>query len=382
MGRAVINPTEKKLTPTELKKLNRKKVYTYIYESRQTSKQAIAEALSLSLPTITQNLNEFIRLGLVEKNGEYESTGGRKAQIIHCNEKARIAIGVEVLKECSQIVAVDLYGNILREDTLPVRFENSESYYERLGNWINDFAKSLPYPSDRLLGVCIALQGLVSHDGETITFAEILQCTGVTRATYQKYIDLPCHLIHDTEAAAAAALWQNKIENAVYLSLNRNFGGILIINGEVVQGRELGSGIIEHMCLRPDGPLCYCGKQGCVETYCSAGSLKNMANMELNEFFRRVHAGDPRCSKIWRTYLKNLAITVDNIRMVVDCDFILGGYLLQFMNQDDIEMLTNYVKEQCAFDTPSFRFRISRYGEKSTQLGAALTLVKKFFDTI
>ena len=163
MGRAVINPTEKKLTPTELKKLNRKKVYTYIYESRQTSKQAIAEALSLSLPTITQNLNEFIRLGLVEKNGEYESTGGRKAQIIHCNEKACIAIGVEVLKECSQIVAVDLYGNILREDTLPVRFENSESYYERLGNWINDFAKSLPYPSDRLLGVCIVLLAVVLY---------------------------------------------------------------------------------------------------------------------------------------------------------------------------------------------------------------------------
>lgn len=383
MSKAVMNANENKLTPTEIKKINRKRTYDFIYQSRLTSKLAISEALNLSLPTVTQNLDSFIKLGLVEKKGEYESTGGRRAQVIRLNEKARIAIGVMVLKECTQIAAVDLYGDIIQEDTLSIHFKDSEDYYEKLGSWINTFAKSLPYPTEHLLGVSIALQGLVSPDGEIITYAEILQCTGAKRATYQKYIDLPCYLIHDTEAAATAALWQdNSIENAVYLLLNRNFGGILIVDGQVVKGRELGSGIIEHMCLHPDGPTCYCGKQGCVETYCSAGSLKNMVNMELPEFFRRVHDGDPRCSKIWRSYLKYLAIAVDNIRMVVDCDFILGGYLLQFMNSTDVELLTNYVKEQCAFDTPSFKFLISKYGEKSTQLGAAITLVKKFLESI
>ncbi len=372
-----------KLTPRELKNINRQKVYTYLYQAKECSKQEIAQALGLSIPTVAQSLNAFMEQDFVRSCGEYESTGGRKAQIFGFNYLARIAIGVEVLKEGIQVVAVDLHGSILKEDFWQIKFENNDTYYRRLGEMVNQFTDSLNYPQAQNLGICITIQGLVSADGETITFSEILNCTGVNRNTYQQYLNLPCRLIHDTEAAALAESWQRPdIENAVYLSLNRNFGGILIINGHVFSGRDLNSGIIEHLCLDPNGPLCYCGKQGCVETYCSANGLKNAAQMELPLFFSRVHNGDPRCCKIWRNYLRNLALTIDNIRMIVDCDFILGGFLLQYMNEDDIARLIRYVKEQCAFDSPHFTLKLSRHGSKSAPLGAAISLIEQFFQQL
>lgn len=375
--------SREKLTSSELKKINHKKVYNYIYDTKLTSKLAISKALELSLPTVTQHLAAFIAAGLVEKRGEYESTGGRKAQMIHCNATARLAIGVELLKEQIQIVALDLYGTILKEDSVSLQFANHEPYYQQLGQWTNAFVDGLGYPKENILGVCISIQGLVSSDGETITFSEILHCTGTKRETFQKYIELPCHLIHDTEAAALAEIWSNSdIGNAVYLALNRNFGGAMILNNHVLRGRELSGGIIEHMCLSPDGPTCYCGKQGCIETYCSADSLKSAAHMELPEFFRRLHGGDPRCWKIWRNYLHHLAIAIDNIRMIADFDFILGGFLIQFMDQGDVELLTKYVKEQCAFDSPAFTFRISQNGSKSAKIGAALILVERFLESV
>lgn len=372
-----------KLTPVELKKSNHKKVYDYIYRSGSTSKQEIASALELSMPTITQHLAEFIECGLIEKRGEYQSTGGRKAQVICCNTTARIAIGVEVLKECVQIVAIDLHGDIIKEDDLQIQFGNCETYYMQLGRWINDFVDQLDYPKETLLGVTIAIQGLVSSDGETITFGEILHCTGVKRTAFQKYIDIPCSLIHDTRASALAEIWSSPdIENAVYLALNRNFGGTVIISSHILRGRELSGGVIEHMCLSPEGPLCYCGKRGCVETFCSADSLRNKAGMELTDFFDLVHTGDPRSLKIWRTYLRCLAATVDNIRMIADFDFILGGYLIQYMDNEDIELLSRYVREQCAFPTPEFSFRVSKIGSKSAKLGAALHLVESFLQNV
>lgn len=372
-----------KLTPTELKIINRKKVYEYVYQSRQTSKQDIAKALDLSLPTVTQHLSSFIDTGLVEKRGEYESTGGRKAQIIRCNATARISIGVEILKESIQIIAIDLYGNSLSEDSLPVAFRNEDSYYRQLGSWINAFVNSLSYPKENILGVCIAIQGLISPDGTTITFSEILQCTGVKLKTYQQYIELPCFLIHDTEAAALAELRDNSdLNNAIYLSLNRTFGGAIILNKQVLHGKELSGGIIEHMCISLNGPTCYCGKQGCIETFCSANALKHSANMELDDFFKLVHKGIPRCTKIWRNYLRYLAVAIDNIRMILDYDFILGGYLIRFMNESDIDLLTRYVKEQCAFDTSTFSFRISKLGSKAAMRGAAITLVEQFLQTV
>lgn len=262
-------------------------------------------------------------------------------------------------------------------------FINSDAYFQCLGQWINDFSDRLPYPKESLLGVCIAIQGLVSSDGETITYAEILHCTGTKREAFQKYIALPCWLVHDTEAMALAEIWANpEMENFVYLVLNRNFGGILILNSQILGGKELSSGIIEHMCLSPDGPTCYCGKRGCLETFCSADSLKNVAQMELPEFFQCVHMGEHRCTKLWHNYLRYLAVAVDNIRMVVDCDFILGGYLTQFINEEDVNLLTQYVKEQCAFKTPDFTFQVSQSRGKAAKIGAALTLIEKFIESM
>ena len=74
-GHENILTTHDKLTPIELKKINLRKVYNYIYDARLTSKLAISRALDLSLPTVTQHLGDLVDSGLVEKRGEYESTG-------------------------------------------------------------------------------------------------------------------------------------------------------------------------------------------------------------------------------------------------------------------------------------------------------------------
>ena len=65
--------------------------------------------------------------------------------------------------------------------------------------------------------------------------------------------------------------------------------------------------------------------------------------MEFPEFFKKVHSGDSRCSKLWKSYLHYLARLIDDIRMIINCDFIIGGYLLKYINQSDIDILADYV---------------------------------------
>lgn len=376
--------TRQPLTVIELKKINQKNVYDYIYKVKTTSKLEIANSLKISLPTVASSVNSLISQGLVSNCGEYDSTGGRKAQIFCCDGLARISIGVEVLKEGVQIVAIDLYGVILKEAYYDKQFENVEEYYSELGKWINGFVAGLPYSRERNLGVCIALQGLISDDGETITYSEILKSTGVKRSTYQKYIDYPCTLVHDTEAAALAETWQqHEISDAVYIALNRNFGGTLILDGRIQHSVGIQSGVIEHMVLDPNGPVCYCGNHGCIETYCSANSLKKAANMELSKFFELVHDGDFECNTIWNRYLHYLALAINNIRMVINCSFIIGGYMLQFINDSDIESLTDLINKNYPFkDYRTVELKLSRNGDKSPKLGAAISLVNSFIAEI
>ena len=50
---------EKGMTTIALKKINRDKVYQYIYQQKETSKLQIVQDLQMGLSTVSQNLNEL-----------------------------------------------------------------------------------------------------------------------------------------------------------------------------------------------------------------------------------------------------------------------------------------------------------------------------------
>ena len=367
------------LTTAEIRKLNCEKIFEYIYQSKRTSKQTIAQVLGLSMPTVTQNLKILENLGLIERNGFYESTGGRKAQMIHCIQDARVAIGVEVLQESLNLCAVGLCAQIIREARYPLPFQNADGYYREMGRLVTEFTGGLSYPSRQILGIGIAIQGLVSSDGEQVIYGNILQNTGTTRQRFQAYLPYPCRLLHDTDAAATSEFWRNEeIQDAVYLVLNRNLGGALVIGGEI----RCGWGIIEHMTLVPGGKPCYCGKLGCAEAYCSANSLRQNSGLPFELFFQQLRAGNPKCTAIWEEYLKSLAQAVDNIRMLVNCQFMIGGFLQQFMTEDDFRLLTRFVEELTSFPEFPVSFVQGRHGCRASMLGAAIYYLDAFLKNI
>lgn len=61
--------SEKGLTNISLKKINKSKVYQYIYRKKKTSKQQIVQELQMGLSTVSQNLNLLEQESLIEKNG-------------------------------------------------------------------------------------------------------------------------------------------------------------------------------------------------------------------------------------------------------------------------------------------------------------------------
>ena len=376
------------LTSPDLKKINRSKVFENIYNNKITSRPTIATDLNLSLPTVNQNLKELEELGLIEKNGLYQSTGGRKAQMISCVHTARIGIGVEVLKSISYIAAIDLYGHSLEESSLMLQFDNTEDCFQKLADWINQFIREIPYPAEHILGVGIGIQGLTSQDGKLATYAEILGATDMSLDSFSRYISLPCILIHDSEAAAFAELWhQKEITDGVYVSLNRNLGGAVILNKHIYHGQEARSGVFEHMCMVPDGKPCYCGKKGCVEAYCSANSLKELIKEsgieeDFNSFFNYLRHGDKIRQDIWTSYLRNLALAISNIHTVLDNDVILGGLVQTYICAEDITVLYSFVQEYYPIPLHNFYIKPGICGERSATIGCALYYIDKFLKGI
>lgn len=366
---------------TEVKKYNYSQVYHAIYQENQISKQALAAKLNLSLPTVSQNLIELEKSGLIERSGHYSSTGGRKPSIIHAVHTARIAAGLEIIREIAHLVVVDLYGSLLLEDRMHLPFSKSEQYFDTLCLWVSDLLRSLPMDQSRILGIGIAIQGLVSADGSSIVFGPLE--TGVSITDFSSRLSWPCMMMHDVEAAASAEIWyQSDIIDAVYLSLNRNLGGALIIGGAVHNSSQYPNGTIEHMCIHPDGKPCYCGKKGCVEAYCSALALQEEAGENPEQFFFNLRLGRRKEKAIWEKYLQNLALAIDNVRMVVRSNILIGGYLQSYMISDDYEQLKKNVYESTFFKVDDLQIKSSRCGEKATAIGSALVYIQQFLQEI
>ena len=376
--------SEKGLTTIALKKINRSKIYQYIYRSKLTSKLQIVQDLQMGLSTVSQNLNLLENEGLIEKNGYFDSTGGRKANAIQIVSDFRISIGVGILKNIFHITAIDLYGNTVYTDTIPLTYSNTAVYYQQITDKVKDFIDKNQYPENKILGVSIATQGITSPDNTTVIYGNIMNNTGMRLKDFSRHLPYPCHLEHDSKSAAFLELWNHpELDSAVVLLLNRNLGGAIITNHQIHQGRSMHSGTIEHICINPDGPLCYCGNRGCLETYCSANSLEQASGMTIKEFFPLLREKrSPQLIQIWEDYLKHLAFAMKNLNLVIDAPIIISGYLAPYFTEDDTDYLLRQINSMTPFELKEEQILVGTHGQYTPAIGAALFYVKEFIQSV
>lgn len=372
------------MTTIEVKRINRSKVYQMIYEKRSISKQELAQELHMGLTTVTQNLKALEEDGWIHRTGYYESTGGRKAQAIEIVPNARSAIGAFILKRSILLVAVDLYGNIMEQKTVAEPFSATETYFQFLGKEIMRFANHVESNPDRISGVGIAIQGILSPDRSKIQYGKLLQHTGLNIADLTRYIPYPCVTEHDSKAAAFAEIWnQPQFSDAVVFLLNKNLGSALVIHGEVHQGKSMHSGTIEHMCIVPDGKPCYCGGKGCLETYCSAESLQNQIQGDsFAAFFQSVRTCESSSNAIWNAYLSHLAAAIRNVNTVIDSDVILSGFLVPYFTEADLKFLKQKITALPFFAERDIKIQLGKHDEFAPAIGAALPFVKRTIEEI
>lgn len=372
----------KSLSTSDVKLKNKENVLRYIYRKRTTTQQAIGDALSLSRPTVIQIIKELERSRIIEKNGFCESTGGRKANAIQfvCNSK--IAIGVELLIDRYEIVAVNLYGDTLKYQPFCAPFRNADSYFRQVCDSVNAFIEGLTADRTQILGIGIVLQGLISAKGTQVTYGKILNCTGLTIDAFTRYLPYPCMFYHDAEAAAQDELWQSPwLDNAIYINIRSDISGAVIVDREFLKGAELKSGVFEHMTIVPNGRPCYCGNKGCLNTYCSTTALLQ-GQETLDSFFQELRDGNADARKRWVEYLQYLAVAINNLHMFIDCDVILGGTIAKYLQGSDLSLLHQLVQDRTAFPTEREFIKISCCRSSSINRGAALPYVKNYLASV
>ena len=171
-----------------------------------------------------------------------------------------------------------------------------------------------------------------------------------------------------------------EINDAFYLLLSYHLGAAMIFNKQILSGKHGHNSVIEHVVFKPNKKNCYCGKKGCAETLCSISSLLEESNESLDEFFKNARIPGTEQSLKWKQYLSDLSIIINSIHLIYDTDFILGGYLAAYLEQEDVDILYDHIANMTPFEAYSDYIYISKMPKHGITIGAALIYIKDFLD--
>ncbi len=364
-----------------MKELNKRALTKYLYTHGPATKQMMERELGLSLPTITQNLRILEKEGLAGKGEQLQSTGGRKAQTFVFESRCKAAIGVSMRPNDLNLRAVDLHGNVIAKQRITLHYQNTDAYYRRIGDIISAFAMKTERNGTSVLGVAFTIQGIVSADGTTISFGNIMNNTGLKLETIAQNVHIPCIMIHDSDASAMTELWlDHTLNDAVCVYLEMRPGGAVIVDGQLYQGPNLRNGVIEHMTLVPGGNECYCGQRGCMDTYCSPEALMEDGE-SLSGFFSVLRQGESEHRQRFNVWLDNVAQAISNVRALLAGDIIIGGEAAQYLSDEDMDDLRERVERKSPFKD-DFIMRKSLCAEDQNIIGAALRFVQSYVNEI
>lgn len=359
---------------TDKRNLTKAKLINYILNHQITSKAELAKELNLSMPTVLTNVNELISKGIISELGEYESTGGRKAKSIGINKSYARAMGIIITANHLEMVIINLGYEIEKAKRIRLKFSSDFSYCTELAEQVKIFLNESTH--DRLLGIGIAIPGIINQDELIVTISHALQIENYSLHFLQQALDLPVYFENDANAAMLAENPQ-KYQNALYLSLNHTLGGAFCIDGQLFRGQNQKAGEFGHMILVPGGQKCYCGKVGCADAYCAASVLTNNNQISLDDFMEQVKVGDKLANAKWEAYLEHLAILISNLRMAYDIDIILGGDVGGVL-ADYMIPLSQKVMAYNSFDYDISYLKRCSYDKKASAVGVA----KQFFSDI
>ncbi len=371
-------------TITERRRQTRNSIYQYLfYSDTSHSKLEIASDLSLSLPTVHQNLTELIDAGLIRRDGTYQSTGGRRAMRLTIAEYARFAVGVSVTDNGLRFVAANLrMQEIACKKTEKLSISEIDDVGRLLADELEKFLDEFGLNRSSLLGVGITLPAVIDPDNENIRLAPTLHLKDISLKKIIQYIKYPVYVSNDATSAGYAEWFSSPEQSSMaYLFLESGVGGAVLLKGAPYFGVNQRSGEFGHMCVEPNGRPCKCGKNGCLEAYISSARISDDLGISIEEFFKGLKTKKPEYEALWQDVLVHLATGVNNIRMALDCDVVIGGLIATYM-EPYMPELRRLAAELNTFENNGDYVKLCRYSKNAATLGVALHFIREFIESI
>ena len=248
----------------------------------------------LSPASITSISSQLITDGILQEAGEGHANGhapaeapqrrGRPLTQLAINPKSAHVVAVKVSIDGIELALADGRGAILSRGKS--RTSTYEADPKAFGKLVADEISSLlsraRIQPRRVARVGIAVQGVADSKAGTVVWSPAFRTRNIAVcAAVQDILGIPCNVANDANMIAEGLIGSDRARyagTAAVVFMGYGVGMGLIINGQVYHGPTGAAAEFGHMNHLPDGPLCRCGRRGCVEAYAADYSLLRWAS--------------------------------------------------------------------------------------------------------
>jgi glucokinase len=155
--------------------------------------------------------------------------------------------------------------------------EGAEAVFQRIVDCIEASVRKAGVSLSTMKGIGVASPGpLNSEKGVILDTPNLGFCNFPLAKRLAKELGVPVRLENDVNAGVYGEFLKGAARgyrHVVGIFPGTGIGGGLVLNGRLFKGAEGNAGEIGHMIIQTDGPLCGCGRYGCVEALASRTAL-------------------------------------------------------------------------------------------------------------
>jgi len=240
-------------------------------------------------------------------------------------------IGIDLGGTKIEGILLDEKYNTIQRKRIETRQENG---YDSIVQSIISLINELRAKTDEKTSVGICTPGVTGADSGLIKNSNTQCLIGMPlKKDLENILRFEIVMENDANcfALAESVLGSAKGHDVVFgVIIGTGVGGGIVINGTLHKGRTNIAGEWGHHTLHPNGNECYCGKQGCVETYISGPALEKRwleITGKKESLQSIVQDFSDEKAKQWKEeFLENFGIGLANVIDILDPDVIvLGG---------------------------------------------------------
>lgn len=324
---------------------------TLLRAQKPMSRADLAKETGLTKATLSLLASMLIESGVVQEGEPVVSTTyGRPSTPLEIRGGSIAGIGLQINTDGYGCLALDLNGDTLGREWVSEDMTGTDPYeiFAKLDAMTFPLESRLKRRGCKVVGAGFALPGIVTDDMWLLVARNLgWENVNLTRFNVVRRLDVVAG--NEAKMAAIAQIPGYATERApflnvvdrtdsfIYLSTDIGIGGAVVRDGEVVMGSHGFAGEIGHLSVAMDGPLCSCGRHGCLEAFAGRRALVEAAGIAedgdatsseaIDMLLQRWRAGDSDVAKVVDQAADALVSAIASAVNLVDVDTVLLGGL-------------------------------------------------------